>query len=414
MGSRKLSIPLMMLLLAIGNSSWGLGESFFGGWTSFMSSFADSNTGLRSFPTLLIPMGGMAEGMGTAYTAVSRDAGYIEYNPAASSILPSSELALYHHSWIADSNLEGVVYTRRFNDLGIGFGGKLLYVPFTAYNDWGAAVANNYISETVASANISYNFLSSYYFSGIAVGGTLKVAYRNIPDIATLSVYNQSALAVMADIGAQTSFNFLKFYSSQSRNFSVALVVKNLGMSTLLDESLPHVATAGIAWSPLRPWTMAVDFNYPFSFPGQPPAEVWNVAVGTTVAMTSFLSVQGGVLMKADNPRVSVGANLALGTLALDMNYNLDLSGSLNPLDKFSVQAKFDLGDQGRAAREQQAEALYLQGVEEFAKANYAGAIALWEEVLRLDPKYTPAAETIRTAKQTLALQEHLQSDTSK
>jgi len=182
--------------------------------------------------------------------------------------------------------------------------------------------------------------------------------------------------------------------------------VKNLGISTLSDESLPQIATAGIAWSPFRPWTLALDFNYPFSLPGQPPAEVWNVAVGTTVAMTSFLSVQGGVLMKADNPRVSVGANVALGSMALDMNYNLDLSGSLNPLDKFSVQAKFDLGDQGRAAREKQAEALYLRGVEEFARSNYAGAIALWEEALRLDPKYTPASDNIRTAKQSMAVQD--------
>ena len=404
MGYRKVSI--LLLMLAFGQLSWGLGEDFFGGWTDLMSSFADSNTGLRSFPTLLIPMGGIAEGMGTAYTAVARDAGYIEYNPAASALLPSSEVALYHHAWIADSNMEGVVYTRRFDDLGVGFGAKFLYVPFTAYNDWGSAVANNYISETVASANVSYNFLSSYYFSGIAVGGTLKVAYRNIPDISSLSVYNQSALAVMGDLGVETSFNFLKFYSSQSRNFTVAMVVKNLGISTLSDESLPQIATAGIAWSPFRPWTLALDFNYPFSLPGQPPAEVWNVAVGTTVAMTSFLSVQGGVLMKADNPRVSVGANVALGSMALDMNYNLDLSGSLNPLDKFSVQAKFDLGDQGRAAREKQAEALYLRGVEEFARSNYASAIALWEEALRLDPKYTPASDNIRTAKQSMALQD--------
>ena len=89
--------------------------------------------------------------------------------------------------------------------------------PFTAYNDWGAAVANNYISETVGTLNVSYNFLSNYYFSGVAVGANLKVAYRNIPDIASLSVYNQSALAFMGDVGAQTSFNFLKFYNSQSQ-----------------------------------------------------------------------------------------------------------------------------------------------------------------------------------------------------
>jgi tetratricopeptide (TPR) repeat protein len=411
MEMRIRKFALILLVLAFNQIAvWAVGADLYAGWTDLLHSFADSNTGLRSFPTLLVPMGGLAEGMGTAYTAMSRDAGYIEYNPSGSSVLPSSELALYHHSWIADSNMEAVVYTIRFGDLGIGFGGKFLYVPFTAYNDWGAAVANNYISESIGTLNVSYNFLSNYYFSGVAVGANFKVAYRNIPDIAALSVYNQSAIALMGDLGAQTSFNLLKFYHSQSKNFSVGVVVKNLGISTLADESLPQMATAGLAWSPLRPWTIAVDFTYPFSFPGQPPAEVWNMAVGTTVTVTDFLSVQGGVLMKADNPRVSVGAALTLGTLALNMNYNLDLSGSLNPLDKFSVQAKFDLGDGGRSARAQEVDALYLQGIEAFADGNYEKALELWQEVLKIDPKYFPAADDIRTVKRTILVQEQSQS----
>jgi tetratricopeptide (TPR) repeat protein len=118
--------------------------------------------------------------------------------------------------------------------------------------------------------------------------------------------------------------------------------------------------------------------------------------------------------MKADNPRISVGAVLTLGTLALTMNYNLDLSGSLNPVDKFSVQAEFNLGDSGRSARAQEAEAVYLQGVEEFANGNYEKAIALWQQVLKLDPKYQPAADNIRTAQQTMALQEQTQTATPK
>ena len=89
------------------------------------------------------------------------------------------------------------------------------------------------------------------------------------------------------------------------------------------------------------------------------------------------------------------------------MNYNLDLSGSLNPVDKFSVQAKFDLGDSGpsgpgpgggghctcRASRSSQT-------------ATTTKALALWEEVLKLDPKYQPAADDIRTVQHTMALQE--------
>jgi hypothetical protein len=404
---RVITIFLLLTLHSI--TLWATGADVYAGLTDWLDNFKDGNTGLTSFPTLQIPLGGLSEGMGTAYAAVNRDAGYIDSNPAASSLLESSELALYHHAWIADSNLEGVVYTIRFNDLGIGFGGKFLYVPFTAYQEWGAGTASNYISETIATLNISYNFFSSYYFYGVALGTNLKVAYRSIPAIFALG---QSALAVMADVGAQTSFNipFLKFFSSRTKNFSLGVVVKNLGLSTLADETLPQIATAGLAWTPLRPWTIAVDFNYPFSFPGQPPAQMWSLATGTTVSVTDFLSVQGGLLWDVNKPRISVGSALDLGNLALTMNYNLDLSGSVNPLDKFSVQAKFNLGDSGRAARVQEADALYLQGVEEFANGNLAKAISLWEEVLTLDPKYLPASDNIRTVKQTMALQEQLQN----
>jgi Uncharacterised protein family (UPF0164) len=394
------------LLFTISAGSWADGADFYSAWSDLMKNFADPNTGLTVFPTLLIPMGGMYEGMGTAYTAMATDGGFLESNPAASSRLSRTELSFYHHAWIADSNLEGLVYTMRFNDLGIGFGGKFLYVPFTAYNEWGLAGAQDYITESIATLNLSYNFLSSYYFSGVSLGGNLKVAYRNIPAVFAA---NQSSLAVMADLGMQTSFNLLKFYSSRSRNFSIGAAVKNVGVTSLSDEALPQTASAGIAWSPLRPWTIAVDFNYPFMFSWQPPAETWNVAVGTNVAMTSFLSIQGGVLMKADNPRLSLGTMVELGTLNFDVNYNLDLSGQLNPLDKFSVEARLDLGDSGRAEREAHAEQLYLQGVDEFANGNYAKAIELWKQVLVVDPRYQPAADGIKTVEKSLSLQNRLQ-----
>jgi len=403
-GAKLFTICCLFVTIRVG--AWADSADFYSAWANLLKNFADPNTGLTVFPTLLIPMGGMYEGMGTAYTAMAADGGFIESNPAASSRLADTEFSFFHHAWIADSNMEGLLYTRRFNDLGIGFGGKFLYVPFTAYNEWGAAGDQGYITESVATANISYNFFSGYYFSGVSLGGNLKVAYRNIPAVFAA---NQSSLAVMGDLGLQTSFNLAKFYPSRDRNFSVGVAVKNLGITTLSDEVLPQTLSAGVAWKPLRPWTLAADFNYPFMFSWQPPAEVWNVAVGTSVAMTSFLSVQGGVLMKADNPRLSLGALIDLGTLNFDVNYNLDLSGQLSPLDKFSVEAKLDLGDSGRAEREARAEQLYLEGVDEFANGNYAKAIELWKQVLVIDPKYQPATDSIRTVEKTLSLQNQLQ-----
>ena len=97
----------------------------------------DPNTGLTAFPTLLIPMGGRFEAMGTAFTAVADDASYIESNPAGSASLTYTELSFYHNDWIADTNIESVTFTTRKHNLGIGAAGKFLYVPFTEYNTFG-------------------------------------------------------------------------------------------------------------------------------------------------------------------------------------------------------------------------------------------------------------------------------------
>ena len=406
---KGLRVLTVLLLLAAGSATvWANGADFSNWWTGLQESFVDPNTGLTVFPSLLVPMGGSYEGMGTAYTALARDAGFIESNPSASSVLKNTELSFSHHNWIADSNLEGVVYTVRFNDLGIGVGGKFLSVPFTAYNEWGVSGAKSYITETIATLNASYNFFSSAKFYGLAAGANLKVAYRSIP--AELAP-NQSSFAFMTDLGLLTSFNFLKPFYARSKNFSLGLALKNLGIVTLADEQLPLTATAGIAYSPWRPMQLSCDFNLPLSLdPANAPAEKWNVAIGSNVEVAKFLSIQAGVLLKPANPRISLGASIDLGTIALVplgivATYNLDLSGKAGPIDKFSVQARVNLGDRGRGALQQKVEELFLLGVEEYANGNYARAIVYWGQVLEIEPAHQAAAENIRTAEDALSLQ---------
>jgi len=401
----RLLRALVLVTVVAGSALADTSEGYYNLSGAF-SSQADPNTGLTIFPTLLIPIGGRYEGMGTAYTAVAADSGYLEANPSASSTLEKGELSIFHHSWIADSNLEGILYTARYNDLGIGVGGKFLYVPFTEYNEWGARESKGYISETIGTLNISYNFLSNYYFYGLALGMNLKAAYRNIPAV----IYpNQSAFTAMVDIGMLTRFNLLKSYLSRAKNFSVGAVIKNLGLPAL-DEPLPTMATLGLAYSPIRPLIVDLDFNLPVSFdPQNYPAERWYLATGVSVTVTEFLDVHGGFQLKGDNPRVSVGSALDLKKVSFVVNYNLDLSGRLNPLDKFSVEAKLNLGDKGRLAQRNRVDELYLSGLEAYAKGDITEAIRLWETALEIDPKFLPAKENIETARAALRLQQQME-----
>src|SRR5574344_1411402 len=84
------------------------------------SSLAGSNVGTTSFRSFLIPSGGRAESLGSAYTGLSDDISYIEYNPAASCIMEQSELALFHNAWIADSAMETLSGTFRIGNAGFG------------------------------------------------------------------------------------------------------------------------------------------------------------------------------------------------------------------------------------------------------------------------------------------------------
>jgi tetratricopeptide (TPR) repeat protein len=402
---RKLWLVTTLLLLLCRPLTAGTGEAF-SSLSELLSRFADPNTGLTVFPTLLIPMGGRYEGMGTAYTAVAADSGYLESNPSGSALLETGELSFLHHSWIADSNIEGVIYTVRFDDLGFGVGGKFLYVPFTEYNDWGEREARGYFSESVAILNLSYNFFSSYNFYGLALGANLKAAYRNVP----VAIYpDQSVLTGLIDVGLLTRFNFLKGYISRTKNFSVGLAMKNLGLPAL-SEPLPTTAAFGIAYSPIRPLTWALDFNLPISFiPDEAPAERWYLATGFNLSVTSFLELQTGFQLKGDNPRISVGSTLDLKRVSFVLNYNLDLSGRLNPLDKFSIEAKLRLGDRGRLAARDQVDALYINGLEAYAQGRLAEAIAFWQQALEIDPGFAPARENIATAERALALQQEME-----
>src|SRR5574344_730564 len=281
------------------------------------------NEGTTSFRSLLIPTGGRAESLGTAYTGLADDISFFDYNPSASSVLTETEISLFHNKWIADSALESAAATTRFGNFGMGASIKCFYVPFTEKDIFGEQVAASYYSETTAAVTLSYNFLAGYTFKGIALGVNLKSSFRSIPDytddntgaIISASGLEQSAIAFMGDVGVLLRFNFAKFYSSREPNFRVGLAFTNVGAALtgfgsglVFDDPLPTRISIGASYKFIKPVTITAEFRQPLNLFDISSSEKWSAGAGVDVQITDFFAVIGGFLLQGANPRISLGS----------------------------------------------------------------------------------------------------------
>ncbi|MCL2440731.1 MAG: UPF0164 family protein [Treponema sp.] len=404
MKGRLAAIFAVFLVLFSLMSIWASdGHSVYGNAADYLNNIygIDNNAGLTAFPVLNIPMGGQAEGMAGAFSAISSDISFLEFNPAGSSMLEKTELAFFHNNWIADTKIESAAYATRFGNLGVAAGLKWLYLPFTEYNYYAERVSSGYYSEGVAILNTSYNFLSGYYFSGISFGVNLKGAFRIMPDytdnsdiVIKGSGLSQSAVMAMADVGFLTRFNMFKTYQAREKNASAALVIRNLGPPSM-DEPLPTVASAGFSYKPIRPVTLALDFFVPLNLIDIELSELPYGAFGLSVNVTDFLAMRTGLMVKPGSSRLTVGSAVNLENISLDVNYTMDFLTQLQPLNRVSLAVRLNLGDRGRKLISDKVDELYLLGLDAYSRGNLEDARLCWEEALRIDSRFDPAKESL-------------------
>ena len=419
--SKKAVLLAVLLVLSPLSSVWAVDETVIWNIAEYLNRIyggIDPNAGLTAFPILNIPMGGRSQSMAGAFSAVSDDISFLEFNPAASSMLENTEIAFFHNNWIADVNVEGVAYTTRFDNFGISGGLKLLHMAFTEYNVYGERVSGCYYSEGTAILNASYNFLSGYNFPGVSFGMNLKGAFRLMPDFTDYfdniiidSGMDNSAMMLMADIGMLSRFDFFKTYVSREKNASAAFVMRNIGPPSM-DHPLPTVFSAAISYKPIRPLTLAFDFTQPINLINYSESERWYMAFGASANVTKFLSMSGGFMFKAGSSRFTIGSALNLNRMALDVNYTLDMltqSQAIQPLNRISVGVRLDLGDRGRKELSNRIDDLYFLGLEAFTRGNLADARLCWEEVLRLNPRFEPVMESLAMLEEREALVERVE-----
>jgi hypothetical protein len=399
MDIRKITLLLAVYLVIFSHTVSA--QNGYGSIADYLNSIykIDDNAGLTAFPILNVPMGGRAEGMAMAFSAVSDDISFIEYNPAGSAMLTTSELAFFHNNWIADVKIEGLAYTMKIKDWGFAAGAKWLYTPFTEYNIYGERVSNGYYTEGVGIINISYSFLSGFFFPGLSFGINLKGAFRMMPDftdnwdnIISGSGMSQSTLMGMADIGFLTRFNLVKFYAARDKNAAAAFVIRNIGPPAQ-GEPLPTVVNAAFSYRPIRPILLAFDLNVPVNLTAISLSQKPNVSFGLSANVTKFFTMRAGVLYRPGSSRFAVGSAINLNKISLDINYSLDLLTQLQPLNRISLGVRLDLGDKGRSQNRIMAEEFYILGLDAYSRQNIDDARLCWVEALRLDSGFDPARE---------------------
>jgi hypothetical protein len=414
MRSRKLFfILLTFLAIPMGLVALDLSDAA-AYYVNIFEPLIDKNEGVTCFRSLLIPGGGRSEAMGSAFSALANDISFFETNPAGSSTMKNTELAVFHNNWIADSRLETVSFTQRTDDFGYGASVRCFYVPFTEYNTFGERVSRGYYTETFGTLNASYNFLSGYYFKGIAVGTNIKAGYRGMPDYSDNygnlqqgSGFKQSAATIMADLGAQTRFNLLKLYRSRDPNFYLGATARNFG-PPVLDEALPSLFTLGAAYKPANPITVSAEVQQPINLVDINQSGTTVYGAGVAIDFVKFFTFLGGLQLKGANPRLSIGGEINVNDLQFNVNYTLDMTTQAAIFNRISLAAKLNLGDRGRAARQNQVEQLYIRGLKLYASGDLESAIAVWQEALAIDKRFDPAIEGISTAKTTLEIQQKI------
>jgi hypothetical protein len=213
----------------------------------------------------------------------------------------------------------------------------------------------------------------------------------------------------MGDGGLLYRGNFLKFYNSRDENFSLAFVVRNLGIPDitfkLMEDPLPTVAVAGIAYRPIRPLLISFDYALPLNLHDIDLSEKPYYAAGISVAVSRFLSMRGGLRLKAGGTRIAIGSEISLEKVVFDINYTLDLATQIQPLNRVSVGVRLDLGDNGQSRIAKQVDEFYLAGLDSYAQGNDTEAKRLWQEALELDSTFDPAMEGLSAIRASEELQ---------
>ncbi|RMI03382.1 MAG: hypothetical protein D6681_10050 [Calditrichaeota bacterium] len=198
---------------------------------------------------LRLPVGSRAEALGGAYTALSRDANGLYYNPAGLGFGQNRQLMLFHSRWFQDISIENLTFLFPFNGRWtIGSGVTYLHMPdlvrYEIDPTTGGPLENGSFSVYNLVITTGVGFRLNDYLS---IGTNIKFFQDHLESV--------TGQGIAVDVGLQTRL--------PGFGLSLGLAVQHLGPGVKYieaTEALPTTYRAGLAYRfPQLDGTVAVD-----------------------------------------------------------------------------------------------------------------------------------------------------------
>jgi hypothetical protein len=302
-----------------------------------------------SFPSLQIPQGVRATGMGDAYTALGDDVYSLNWNPAGLSGISGYQLGLADNEWLASLGIRQQLLSYG-QSLGPGAAAvSLNYVNLGQLDERDASGALlGHSTASVFAGSLGYGWAM---FKGrhLKAGGAFEFVDQ--------SLYGASQSTVGADLGLAYDF---------SPALSAGLSVNHLGSGTP-GLTLPSSLQLGLAsWLLKRSLALALDAEIPFNSPALIKAGVeYNLSV---LALRLGWRQDLGDSDSSQQSGFTAGAGFQVGDFRLDYSYAP--YGDLSNVQRFqaTIELPRDIF---------QAKVVGEEGTSATAATFYASALAL-------------------------------------
>ena len=306
--------------------------------------FAVAESGV---PSLIIPPGARANGLGEAYVAVAEDATAAWWNVGALAFIPNNNLAFMHSQLVpdlaTDVYYEFLGYSHELKGIGV-FGLSIVYltygtslaiddqnVPLGEFTSWEGSFTGSFAT------NLGKN---------LGVGLSMKfIRVDYAPDFVTLEKENGAGSSFAVDTG------ILWKLPSKRLNFGFSLV--NMGPNIAFidreqSDPLPFTARGGLGWTAVSDEVsnLLLSFDIEQSLVwlidgGNRRSEIWHA--GTEYRYVNLISGRAGYIYDQDGdfsaPTWGLGF-IYKDKLSLDYA-NVPQASELNRVHRWSVYFSF-------------------------------------------------------------------------